>query len=44
MTGVLVGKWLFIMLLGILQLIVMFTWGMLVFHLPLLPHLPVSSS
>ena len=40
MTGVLAGKWLFIMLLGILQLTVMFTWGMLVFHLPLLDHLP----
>ena len=32
MTGVLAGKWLFITLLGVLQLIVMFTWGMLVFH------------
>lgn len=40
MTGVLAGKWLFIMLLGVLQLTVMFTWGMLVFHLPLLDHLP----
>jgi ABC-2 type transport system permease protein len=40
MTGVLVGKWLFITMLGILQLVVMFTWGMLVFQLPLLPHLP----
>jgi ABC-2 type transport system permease protein len=40
MTGVLAGKWLFITMLGVLQLIVMFTWGMLVFHLPLLPHLP----
>jgi len=40
MTGVLVGKWLAITLLGILQLTVMFTWGMLVFHLPLLDHLP----
>jgi linearmycin/streptolysin S transport system permease protein len=40
MTGVLAGKWLFITMLGILQLIVMFTWGMLVFHLPLVPHLP----
>jgi ABC-2 type transport system permease protein len=40
MTGVLVGKWLAITLLGILQITVMFTWGMLVFHLPLLDHLP----
>ena len=40
MTGVLAGKWVFITLLGILQLTVMFTWGMLVFHLPLLDHLP----
>jgi ABC-2 type transport system permease protein len=40
MGGVLIGKWLFITLLGLLQLTVMFTWGMLVFHLPLLDHLP----
>jgi len=40
MTGVLIGKWLFIALLGVLQLTVMFVWGMLVFHLPLLNHLP----
>jgi len=40
MGGVLIGKWLFITLLGLLQLTVMFTWGMLVFNLPLLDHLP----
>lgn len=40
MAGVLIGKWLFITTLGVLQLTVMFTWGMLVFHLPLLDHLP----
>jgi len=40
MTGVLIGKWLFIALLGVLQLTVMFVWGMLVFKLPLMNHLP----
>jgi ABC-2 type transport system permease protein len=40
MGGVLTGKWLFLTLLGIMQLTVMFTWGALVFHLPLLSHLP----
>lgn len=40
MRGVLLGKWLFIAVMGILQLSVMFIWGALVFHLPLLPHLP----
>jgi ABC-2 type transport system permease protein len=40
MGGVLIGKWLFVMLLGGLQLTVMFTWGAVLFHLPLLSHLP----
>jgi ABC-2 type transport system permease protein len=40
MWGVLVGKWIFFALTGALQLTVMFTWGMLVFKLPLLDHLP----
>jgi ABC-2 type transport system permease protein len=40
MGGVLIGKWLAITLLGVLQITVMFTWGMLLFHLPLLDHLP----
>lgn len=39
--GTLLGaKWLYITLMGILQIVVMFTWGMLVFRLPLLSHLP----
>lgn len=40
MTGVLVGKWLFLMLMGVMQLTVMFSWGALMFHLPLADHLP----
>ena len=40
MSGVLAGKWTFLTLMGILQLTVMFTWGALVFHLPLTSHLP----
>jgi ABC-2 type transport system permease protein len=40
MRGVLVGKWLFLTLLGMAQLTVMFAWGALAFHLPLLAHLP----
>ena len=40
MTGVLAGKWLFVSMMGALQLTVMFTWGALVFGLPLLGHLP----
>jgi ABC-2 type transport system permease protein len=40
MWGVLLGKWLFFALMGALQLTVMFTWGMLMFKLPLLQHLP----
>ena len=40
MSGVLSGKWMFLALMGILQLTVMFTWGALVFHLPLASHLP----
>jgi linearmycin/streptolysin S transport system permease protein len=39
MTGVLAGKWLFMTLLGVVQLIVMFTWGAVAFHLPLRGHL-----
>jgi len=39
MTRVLAGKWLHIMLLGVLQVTVMFTWGMIVFHLDLIHHL-----
>ncbi len=40
MGGVLAGKWTFLVLMGIMQLTVMFAWGALVFGLPLLSHLP----
>jgi ABC-2 type transport system permease protein len=40
MTGVLLGKWVFLILMGVLQLTVMFTWGALVFGLPLASHRP----
>jgi ABC-2 type transport system permease protein len=40
MGTVLAAKWVFITLLGVLQIVVMFLWGMLVFQLELLPHLP----
>jgi ABC-2 type transport system permease protein len=38
--GALTGKWIFIALLGMLQMSVMFTWGAVVFGLPLFSHLP----
>jgi len=40
MTGLLAGKWAHLTLLGMLQILVMFTWGALVFGLDLLSHLP----
>jgi len=40
MTGVLLGKWLFVAILGVLQLTVMFSWGAAVFGLPLFDHVP----
>jgi ABC-2 type transport system permease protein len=40
MGTVLGAKWLYITLLGSFQIVVMFVWGMLVFQLDLLPHLP----
>ena len=40
MNGLLLGKWIHITLLGVSQIVVMFVWGMLVFHLDLLHHLP----
>jgi ABC-2 type transport system permease protein len=40
MTGVLGAKWLYLAMLGALQVMVMFAWGMMVFRLPLLAHLP----
>ena len=39
MTGLLLGKWLFLALIGAAQLVVMFLWGALVFKLPLFSHL-----
>lgn len=40
MGGVLLGKWTFLWLMGIMQLTVMFIWGALVFGLPLADHVP----
>lgn len=40
MTGVLAGKWVFITLIGMLQLTVMFLWGWAVFGLDLWSHIP----
>lgn len=40
MGGLLVGKWLFLTLMGLVQLTVMFLWGWLVFGLDLFRHLP----
>ncbi len=40
MTGLLVGKWVFLALVGCAQLTVMFLWGALAFGLPLFSHLP----
>lgn len=40
MTRVLFGKWLFLAIAGVAQLTVMFTWGWLVFSLPLFDHVP----
>jgi len=39
MGRLLVGKWLFVTLMGLLQMTVMFAWGALVFGLELVPHL-----
>jgi ABC-2 type transport system permease protein len=39
MTRILLGKWLFLALLGCAQLTVMFLWGAVVFKLPLFSHL-----
>lgn len=39
MTRLLLAKWLHIVVLGVLQITVMFAWGALVFRLPLLEHL-----
>jgi ABC-2 type transport system permease protein len=40
MTKLLLGKWLFLSLIGMAQLTVMFLWGRAVFGLPLFSHLP----
>lgn len=40
MRGVLVGKWMFLAIMGMLQLTLMFTWGQVAFGLPLTSHLP----
>jgi len=40
MTGVLMGKWILLALIGCLQLTVMFLWGRVAFGLPLFSHLP----
>ena len=40
MTGVLVGKWILLALIGCLQLTVMFLWGRVAFGLPLFSHVP----
>jgi linearmycin/streptolysin S transport system permease protein len=40
MTGVLLGKWILLALIGCLQLTVMFLWGKVAFGLPLFSHLP----
>src|SRR6185369_1745428 len=40
MTGLLLGKWVYLMTLACAQVTIMFVWGMLVFKLPLLQHLP----
>jgi ABC-2 type transport system permease protein len=40
MGGLLMGKWLFVTLVGVLQLTVMFLWGWIAFGLDLFSHLP----
>jgi ABC-2 type transport system permease protein len=39
MGGVLLGKWIFLAMMGSIQLFVMFLWGFAVFNLPLFDHL-----
>ena len=39
MTGLLLGKWIYLTTLACVQVAVMFVWGMLVFKLPLMQHL-----
>ena len=40
MTGLLLGKWLFLSMIGFAQLTVMFLWGRVAFGLPLFSHIP----
>ena len=40
MTGLLTGKWLFLAIMGCVQLTVMFLWGRVAFGLPLFDHIP----
>jgi ABC-2 type transport system permease protein len=40
MTGLLLGKWIFLSMIGVAQLTVMFLWGRVAFGLPLFSHLP----
>jgi ABC-2 type transport system permease protein len=40
MGGLLLGKWLFLALIGVVQLTVMFLWGRIAFGLDLFGHLP----
>ena len=40
MNGMLLAKWLYVTSLACMQVTVMFVWGMFVFKLPLLSHLP----
>ena len=40
MNGMLLAKWLYVTSLACIQVTVMFVWGMFVFKLPLLSHLP----
>jgi ABC-2 type transport system permease protein len=40
MSGILAGKWAFLVLTGCAQLCVMFLWGRVAFGLPLFSHLP----
>jgi ABC-2 type transport system permease protein len=40
LSGLLAGKWVFLALGGVAQLILMFVWGSLVFGLPLFSHIP----
>jgi ABC-2 family transporter len=40
MNGLLAAKWIYLTTLACMQICVMFVWGMLVFRLPLLAHLP----